>query len=239
MRLIDQIHERRIFGRRVRVLSQRLAPLIPARARVLDVGCGDGLLASLIMRHRPDVELQGLDVLGRPATPIPVTVYDGGRIPHGDKSFDVVLFVDSLHHTPDPMVPLRARRGAVRVPLGCQSSPQGRDALAPLRSPPALLSGGGCQSSRREISRMRATHRGSHSPEWLLSDGGEPASWHSQMNALYPLPGRDDLHGRVPCRSQALHTRGGLPLCFRTGLIRTLTMLARGITETPTGASHS
>jgi SAM-dependent methyltransferase len=59
------------------------------------------------MLERPDLELQGLDVLGRPGTHVPVTVYDGRTIPYGDKSFDVVLFVDALHHTPDPMVPLR------------------------------------------------------------------------------------------------------------------------------------
>src|SRR5262249_9482063 len=107
MSLIDQIHGRLHVSRRVRVLSERLAPLIPARARVLDVGSGDGLLASLIMQARPDVELHGLDVLARATTHIPVTLYDGQAIPCGDDSFDVVLFVDTLHHTPDPMSSLR------------------------------------------------------------------------------------------------------------------------------------
>ena len=37
-----------------------------------------------------------------PPAAIPVTVYDGDRIPFVDKSFDWVTIVDVLHHTDDP-----------------------------------------------------------------------------------------------------------------------------------------
>jgi SAM-dependent methyltransferase len=43
---------------------------------------------------------------------IPVARFDGAMIPEEDKSADIVMFVDVLHHTPDPMVLLRE---AVRV----------------------------------------------------------------------------------------------------------------------------
>jgi SAM-dependent methyltransferase len=107
MNLLDKIHGGYVFKRRVRVLSERLAPLLPPNARVLDVGCGDGLIAKLIMELRPDVALQGIDVLVRPQTHIPVGPFNGKVIPHRDDSFDAVTFVDVLHHTNDPMVLLR------------------------------------------------------------------------------------------------------------------------------------
>jgi len=37
-------------------------------------------------------------------THIPVDAFDGATIPHRDNTFDVVMFVDVLHHTTDPMV---------------------------------------------------------------------------------------------------------------------------------------
>jgi SAM-dependent methyltransferase len=85
---------------------------------VLDVGTGDGLLAKLLSERRPDLSLQGLDVLPRAESHIPVQVFDGEHIPYADKSFDVVLFVDVLHHTRDAMALLReavrtARRALV------------------------------------------------------------------------------------------------------------------------------
>jgi len=116
MKMIDQIHEGYVFKRRVRVLGLQLAPLLPQGASVLDVGCGDGLIARLIMEQRPDVRIQGIDVLVRPQTHIPITAFDGGSIPHGDATFDAVLFVDVLHHTDDPLVLLRE---AVRVARQC------------------------------------------------------------------------------------------------------------------------
>jgi SAM-dependent methyltransferase len=101
-----------VHSRRVRVLRDRLASLLPQGARVLDVGAGDGFLGFEVQRTRPDVALSGIDVLVRGDTKIPVTAFDGSTIPFPSKSFDVVMFVDVLHHTLDPLVLLRE---AVRV----------------------------------------------------------------------------------------------------------------------------
>jgi SAM-dependent methyltransferase len=70
------------------------------------------------MQHRPDVRIEGIDVLIRPATHIQVTQFDGSTIPFPDRAFDVVMFVDVLHHTNDPVALLReATREAARVVL--------------------------------------------------------------------------------------------------------------------------
>jgi SAM-dependent methyltransferase len=112
---IRTLHDSLVFGRRVRVLASHLSTLIPPQARVLDVGCGDGSIARIIAGHSPGVLIEGIDVLVRPATQIAVRLFDGVTIPYPDRSFDVVMFVDVLHHTADPTVLLReaARVGKV------------------------------------------------------------------------------------------------------------------------------
>jgi len=107
MSSFDRFHDGYVHSRRVRVLSNHLANIIPKDACVLDVGCGDGLLAHLITRKLPETELRGIDVLVRGRTHIPVDKFDGQVIPFDDASFDVVMFVDVLHHTQDPMILLR------------------------------------------------------------------------------------------------------------------------------------
>ncbi len=104
---IGALHGAYVHGRRVRVLASWLARLLPRDASVLDVGCGDGLLASVVQRSRPDLRIEGIDVLVRAETHLPVKPFDGTRIPLPDASVDVVTFVDVLHHTVDPMVLLR------------------------------------------------------------------------------------------------------------------------------------
>lgn len=107
MRPVERLHEGYVHGRRVRVLCEHLAEIIPRGARVLDVGCGDGLLAHLIQQKRPDIDMRGVDVLVRSGTHIPVDGFDGRVLPCDDGSLDVVMFVDVLHHTDDPMILLR------------------------------------------------------------------------------------------------------------------------------------
>jgi SAM-dependent methyltransferase len=104
MSMIGAIHGGYVHTRRVAVLRQRMAALLPQGAKVLDVGCGDGLLARLIQDQRPDLEIRGIDVLVRGETHVPVEAFDGQRIPCADGSYDAVMFVDVLHHTQDPMV---------------------------------------------------------------------------------------------------------------------------------------
>lgn len=106
------------YNRRIWVLSRHLAKAIPSRGTVLDIGCGDGQLALALMRLRPDLTVEGVDVVPRAKTMIPVTQYDGTRLPFEDKSVDYVTIVDVLHHTNDPTVVLSeasrvARQGVV------------------------------------------------------------------------------------------------------------------------------
>jgi SAM-dependent methyltransferase len=100
-------HHAFVFQRRTRVLAEMLAGQIPQGASVLDIGCGDGTIASLIAQIRPDVSIQGVEFLVRPGCKIECHAFDGSRLPFPDASFDVCLFVDVLHHTLDPVILLR------------------------------------------------------------------------------------------------------------------------------------
>lgn len=101
-RIHRKVHGKAVFDRRIEVLTRTLADFIPANARVLDIGCGSGTLARRIMALRPDITIEGIDVLVRPGTEIPVTEFDGDSIPWEDGHFDIALFVDVLHHTEAP-----------------------------------------------------------------------------------------------------------------------------------------
>jgi ubiquinone/menaquinone biosynthesis C-methylase UbiE len=110
--IMNRAHGALVFGRRVEILAACLAKEIPMRAEVLDVGTGDGSIAKAIALHRPDIKIEGIDVLIRPYTHIPVHKFDGEHIPLSEKTVDVVSFVDVLHHTSNARILLRE---AVRV----------------------------------------------------------------------------------------------------------------------------
>jgi len=95
-------HQKFVFQRRVQQLSSQLAPLFAQASQILDVGCGDGLIDKLILEKRPDLNIHGVDIFKRPHTHIPVTTFDGQRLPFADKSFDSLMFIDVLHHTQNP-----------------------------------------------------------------------------------------------------------------------------------------
>ena len=115
-RTAGALHQKLVHKRRVRVLANHLAALIPRQSKVLDVGCGDGAIDSLIMQQSPGVLIEGIDVLVRPATKISVGQFDGLHIPYPDASFDVVMFIDVVHHADNPLLLLQeASRVGKRV----------------------------------------------------------------------------------------------------------------------------
>lgn len=96
------LHRTLVHGQRVRRLATLLAPLFAERARVLDVGSGDGTLAAALLALRPDLSIEGVDVLVRPGAAIPIRHFDGMALPFADRAYDAVLTVDVLHHAADP-----------------------------------------------------------------------------------------------------------------------------------------
>ena len=76
-------------------------------ARVLDVGCGDGALVRLMARE--GATAVGLEISedqlarARAASPVADESYQVGRaeaLPFDDRSFDIVVIFNSLHHVP-------------------------------------------------------------------------------------------------------------------------------------------
>jgi len=104
MNPLGTLHARLVFNRRAQVLAATIGQMLPAGSSVLDVGCGDGTIDSLILAARPDVEIRGVDVLIRPTSRIPVLAYDGTRLPLLDRGVSAVTFVDVLHHTDNPAI---------------------------------------------------------------------------------------------------------------------------------------
>jgi SAM-dependent methyltransferase len=107
MGLIGRLHESKVHGSRVESLRGHLLGLLPHQGTVLDVGCGDGLLSSLLASDLPNTQFRGMDVLVREDTKIQVAPFDGVTIPLENKSVDTVMMIDVLHHTENPSVLMR------------------------------------------------------------------------------------------------------------------------------------
>jgi len=105
--LMGKTHGRLVHARRVSVIAEKLASILEPGCKLLDVGCGDGKLASMLQESVPGISLQGLEVLPREDCAIPCSKFDGTHLPFPDNSFDACLFVDVLHHTNDPLTVLR------------------------------------------------------------------------------------------------------------------------------------
>jgi len=107
MSLLALIHGSHVHIKRVNILSNLLATYIPQNSLVLDIGCGDGALACSIAELRGDLRMEGVDVMVRPSVSINVRKFDGLNLPFPDKSIDVAMFVDVLHHVNRPLGLLR------------------------------------------------------------------------------------------------------------------------------------
>lgn len=96
----------------MRFLPPRLLRHLDDDVTVLDVGASDGRLAHQLALNKPTISITGVDVKLQPDPLIPVSRYDGDRLPYDDNSFDTVTLIDVLHHDEDPKAVLSE---AVRV----------------------------------------------------------------------------------------------------------------------------
>lgn len=80
------------------------------RFRVLDVGCGTGALAELVLNSLPACELAGVDISPEMLRQSRVRLAEQGtfihgdaeKLPFGDGQYDLVIMNDVFHHCPDP-----------------------------------------------------------------------------------------------------------------------------------------
>jgi 2-polyprenyl-3-methyl-5-hydroxy-6-metoxy-1,4-benzoquinol methylase len=117
------------------ILRQRfldeIGQYLPARGRVLDLGCGFGLFSLYYARVRPDLTVEGLDKNGRR---IAVARRAAARLGlenvryhvgdvldfQGDQAVDGAYMLDIVHHIPMEAVrPLLERLAAI-LPPGCR-----------------------------------------------------------------------------------------------------------------------
>ena len=94
-----------VYETRIQKLTKQIILYLQEGDRVLDVGCGQGVLGERIAKHSscpPHVEVIGLEKTKREGNLIAVTIYDGDKIPYPNKSFDIVILADVLHHETDP-----------------------------------------------------------------------------------------------------------------------------------------
>lgn len=103
-KIIGLVHTNTVLSRRAVVLRDAICNVLPRGNKLtgVDIGCGNGILGLSIMEKRPDVRMTGVDVHIWPKTVIPVTKYDGNRLPFEDKSVDFAILSDVLHHCESP-----------------------------------------------------------------------------------------------------------------------------------------
>ncbi|MBX3175900.1 MAG: methyltransferase domain-containing protein [Candidatus Hydrogenedentes bacterium] len=100
---LAKLHSRYVMSRRTMRLAEIFAKLLPKGSTVLDVGSGNGWLASKVLELRPDLRITGLDVFMWPERQILTLQFDGKTIPCDDESWDYCMASDVLHHTEAPV----------------------------------------------------------------------------------------------------------------------------------------
>ena len=98
--LLKRIHKP-VYERRIDVLASKIVPHLETGDKVLDIGCGSGMLGEAMLEHKDcpsGVTYRGLETSKRGGEPIEVLEYSAGQLPFADRTFDVVILADVLHH---------------------------------------------------------------------------------------------------------------------------------------------
>ncbi|MEZ4298857.1 MAG: NAD-dependent epimerase/dehydratase family protein [Polyangiaceae bacterium] len=94
-------HARRVHEPRVARVASALARCTGPAASLLDVGAGDGTMASALAELTGARVVEGVEVRVRAPSAIPISAYDAS-LPFADGAFEIVVLSDVLHHAKDP-----------------------------------------------------------------------------------------------------------------------------------------
>lgn len=84
----------------------RITSYLPVVGKVLDVGCGVGIVSHRVASERRDLNVLGIDIsaasieLARVNYTLPNTRYECKRLEAVTEQFDCVMLLDVLHHIP-------------------------------------------------------------------------------------------------------------------------------------------
>lgn len=90
-------------------MALEIARELPAKTRVLDVGCGNGFIAHHLSAML-NAKAIGIDLDARTDAAIDYRQFDGKQFPVADRSVDAVLLCYVLHHAQDPGIVMKELR---------------------------------------------------------------------------------------------------------------------------------
>lgn len=95
----------RFYRTRLLVDLPMILRFLPERGRLLDVGCGAGLLDEAIAKRRPELQIVGVDIdersihLAQQHCAAPNVEYRAVPLEEVEGQFDCVSLIDVIHHT--------------------------------------------------------------------------------------------------------------------------------------------
>jgi SAM-dependent methyltransferase len=116
-------------------IARALAALRPVRGKVLELGCGGGQYLRALRRHRPDLEVYGIDldpICVAEALYVPQALCcraDAAALPFPPGAFQAVIGFDILEHVARPERVLAeaarvlARNGLLHLYVPCEGNP--------------------------------------------------------------------------------------------------------------------
>ncbi|MFC8515567.1 class I SAM-dependent methyltransferase [Streptomyces sp. NPDC057257] len=199
---------------------QRLLP--PGPCRLLDVGCGTGIVTRRLLR--PDRTVLGVDrspgMLGVAARRVAggVVCGDATRLPVATDSVDAVVLVWLLHLLPDPAAVLAEAARVLRPGGRLITTVDKDDAYFAEDSDVARLTA--------ELRRRHAPHVPDHSARLLARAAGHGLDLVGET--VFPGTGQ----GRSPRRWREVIEAGRIPWCAEAGS-EEVTGLVRGLAALP------
>jgi 2-polyprenyl-3-methyl-5-hydroxy-6-metoxy-1,4-benzoquinol methylase len=116
---------KKIYERAARKMCEDCRPFIEKGAKILDIGCGFGIVAEKLGSFF-DAKVYGVDICDRRKVNIRYKTIDGEDLPFSENEFDVAFISYVLHHTtaPEKLIS-EAKRVAAKSIIIFEDLPEG------------------------------------------------------------------------------------------------------------------